>query len=69
MANENLIRRARIAAGLTQEDLAREVGVGLRNVPDWESGKRVPRLKTLRRIAEVTGTSVESLTEGAEVAA
>lgn len=62
MANANPIRKARLEAGLTQEDLAREVGVGLRNVPDWESGRRIPRLKTLRRIAEATGVSVEDLT-------
>lgn len=55
------IKRARHAAGLTQEELARRVGVGVRNVPGWESGKSVPRAKTLRRIAEVTGVEVSEL--------
>lgn len=63
------IRKARHAAGFTQEELARQVGRGVRNVPDWESGKRVPRAKTLRRISEVTGASLDELAQDDDAAA
>ena len=38
------VRRAlRVAAGLTQADLAAELGVSRAAVARWESGTRVPR--------------------------
>lgn len=49
------IRQARHSLRLTQEEFARTVGVGVRSVPDWESGKRRPRIGALRRISELTG--------------
>lgn len=55
------IREARRSLHLTQEEFAREVGVGVRSVPDWESGKRHPRIAALRRISEVTGVSLDEL--------
>lgn len=62
------IRQARHAAGLTQEDLARRVGVGVRNVPGWESGRSAPRAKTLQRIADALGVSVAELCADEETA-
>lgn len=51
------IREARMAAGLTQDELADLIGVGMRQVQYYESGTSNP-YRTLRRIAEATGRSV-----------
>jgi transcriptional regulator with XRE-family HTH domain len=55
------IRQARHSLGLTQEEFARTVRVGVRSIPDWESGKRRPRIGALRRISELTGIPLEEL--------
>src|SRR6185369_7043208 len=48
------IREARMAMGLTQDQLADLVGVGMRQIQYYESGESNP-YRTLRRIAEATG--------------
>ena len=45
------IRALRIARGLTQEDLARKAGVGLRTLRRMEAGKS-PSLESFLRIAQ-----------------
>lgn len=48
------IRDSRIAAGLTQQELARLVGVaGGDRVSKWECGAAVPRPEALHRLAAV----------------
>jgi DNA-binding XRE family transcriptional regulator len=48
-----LLRRYRIEAGLTQEDLAERAGLSARRVPDLERGlRRSPYPATTRRLAE-----------------
>lgn len=37
------IRQAREARGLTQEQLAQAIGVGMRTVGNWERGETVPK--------------------------
>jgi transcriptional regulator with XRE-family HTH domain len=37
---------------LSQEQLARQLGTKQPNVAAWESGRRVPTLETLERIAD-----------------
>lgn len=63
----NRIRQARYSLRLTQEEFARSVGVGVRNVPDWESGKRQPRIASLRRISELSGIPLEELAPAEQV--
>jgi transcriptional regulator with XRE-family HTH domain len=48
------IREARMAMGLTQDELADLVGIGMRQIQYYEAGDSNP-YRTLRRIAEVTG--------------
>ena len=47
--------------GLTQEELAKRIGVSRELVTNWISGRRRPSLKHLRRIAEVLGISEKVL--------
>lgn len=63
------IKQARASLRLTQEEFARQVGVGVRNVPDWESGKRRPRIAALRRISEVSGVPLDELAGDVETVA
>ena len=55
------IARTRRAAGLTQEELAAQVGVSRQTVSDWERGDATPDLSNAARIAQVLGVTVDSL--------
>lgn len=55
------IERSRRGRGLTQESLARSVGVGQSLVSDWERGVREPSLSQLSRIAHVLDVSPHDL--------
>lgn len=45
-----LLRRARLAAGLTQEALAERTGLGARTIQEIERGTRQPRRETIDRV-------------------
>jgi transcriptional regulator with XRE-family HTH domain len=48
-----LIRRFRLRAGLSQEELAEKTGVSVRTISDMERGRRhLPRPETLRLLAD-----------------
>lgn len=57
------IRQARMEAGLTQDELADLVGIGMRQIQYYESGESDPYRK-LRSIAEATGKSIAWLLRG-----
>ncbi len=51
-----LLRRHRLAAGLSQEDLAERAGLSIRGISDLERGARsIPRLETIRLLADALG--------------
>lgn len=52
------IRQLRDAAGISQRELAERVGVSQPAVARWESGRDVPRLDTLQRIADALGLNL-----------
>lgn len=52
-AKSGTARRLRVEAGLSQSEIAREVGVTSSAVALWESGKRVPRGEAAVRYAKV----------------
>jgi transcriptional regulator with XRE-family HTH domain len=58
MGVEEQIREARLAAGLTQAELARAVGVTVSTVQNWEAGTRGP----WRHIAEICIATKRPLT-------
>lgn len=53
------IAGARTTKGLTQDELARKIGVSRSAVQKWESGKSDMRVSQLKAIAEVTGFSMD----------
>ena len=55
------IKTARKAAGLTQEDLAKAIGVKRSVVSKYENGQIGPRYETVERIAETLNCSISDL--------
>ena len=52
----SLVRHYRLAAGLSQEDLAERTGLSVRTISDFERGLRVaPRLESIRMLADGLG--------------
>ena len=62
------LRTARRSAGLTQKQLAEQLGVESITVSRWERGVTTPSLPRLRRIAELTETTVSDLVRTADAA-
>ena len=58
------IRQARQERGLTQDQLAGEVGVSRSAVAQWETGRAGQLTGNLARIADVLGVGLEHLTHG-----
>ena len=54
-------KSAREKSGLTQRDLATELGVDQSTVSLWEIGKTQPRAKLLPRLAGILGCTVDEL--------
>lgn len=60
MANRisDFVKARRKKAGLTQPELARKAGVGLRTVRDLEQGRRTLRTDKLNQILQLFGHEV-----------
>lgn len=58
---ENRIRELRKAAGLRQEDLARELGVTRQTINAIENNKYDPTLALAFKLAQELGTTVDEL--------
>lgn len=56
------LRRARLAAGLTQEELAEQSSISVRTIGNLERGPQCPRRDTRRLLAEALG--LDALREG-----
>lgn len=52
---------ARVAAGLTQEELAREMGVSRQCIIAWESGKRTMKAPYFYMFCRITGFSEDDI--------
>ncbi|MBS7671397.1 helix-turn-helix transcriptional regulator [Croceicoccus gelatinilyticus] len=55
------LRVARVEAGLSQAQLAQQVGIARQTFNQIEQGETDPRLSTAMRIARALGKSVEEL--------
>jgi transcriptional regulator with XRE-family HTH domain len=66
-ATADLIRDARLAAGLTQVELARRLRTTQSVVSRWERGGDEPRLSTLDRILRACGRRLTVSVEGDDV--
>jgi len=55
------IKELRARAGLTQEELAREVGVRRETIVFLEQGKYKPSLKLAYKVARALGSTIEEV--------
>lgn len=55
------IYQKRVAAGITQEELATKLGVDRSTVTKWETGQSLPRTHLLPKLAELFGCTVDEL--------
>ena len=55
------IKEVREKAGLTQQDLANELGVGQSTVAMWETQKSLPRTDKLPALAKILGCTIDEL--------
>jgi transcriptional regulator with XRE-family HTH domain len=55
------LRELRLARGLTQEQLARQIDVGLDAVRKWERGKRTPMLDMAAKLADALECTIDEL--------
>lgn len=53
------IAEARLAAGMTQSELAREVETSERNIARWEGGFNQPRIEAIAKIAAATDKPID----------
>ena len=60
MLRENLII-LRNVRGWSQEEVAERIGISRQAYAKWESGATVPDIKKCMRLAEVYGTTIDSL--------
>lgn len=59
----NQIKKARMIAGLTQGELAEQLGISPVQVSKWEHGKSFPAVKRLKQVSEVLNVPVADLIE------
>lgn len=60
------IKEARISAGMTQEQLAKAVGVAKSTITSYEKGNREISAGMIQKIAQATGSSVEFIFQDEE---
>lgn len=60
------IKEFRVKKGLTQAELAEIVGAYQSTVAMWETGQRIPRIASLKKLAALFGCSIDELLTDSE---
>jgi len=55
------LKAARVNVGLTQDDVAKEVGKSKNTIVSYEKGKSMPDIETGKALAKLYGVSVDDL--------
>jgi len=58
----NVLRSLRVREGLTQEELAKKLGIARSTIGMYENGERVPPLKILERFADFFNVDMNYIT-------
>lgn len=64
---KNRIKELRLKAGLTQEQLAKKIGLSKQSVSFYELGKRNPKIEKWQKLADFFGVSAPYLQGYAEI--
>ena len=54
-------KKLRLKNDYTQAELAKKLNVSQPTIASWEAGKRIPKWKSIKKIAEIFNVSPESL--------
>ena len=60
-SRELTLKSLREAAGFTQEQLAKELSIGIRIISDWENGKKIPKFDNAVSLAGALKVSLKTL--------
>ena len=58
------LKKRRLAAGLSQKDLAERLGIVQSAISAWESGEKMPRASQLPALAEALNCTIDDLYNG-----
>lgn len=61
-----VLRRLRVEKGFTQQQLADQMNLDRTNITNWETGRRMPDVATVSRLAEALGVDTATLIDTAE---
>ncbi|MCZ0788656.1 helix-turn-helix transcriptional regulator [Lactobacillus delbrueckii subsp. allosunkii] len=61
------LRDLRRRRGMSQQELALALGVSKQTISNWEVGRKVPRMRTVEKIANIFGVSRNSILAGLPV--
>lgn len=64
----NRVKKLRTAAGMTQKELADQLGVTVPTVSKWELGQRTPELERVFRMTLIFGVPIEEIVQRTESA-
>ena len=56
-----MIKNARMSKNMTQEDVAKEMGVKRNTISMWESGASAPTADKLPKLARILGCTIDDL--------
>lgn len=57
------IKKYRLNSNMSQRDLGEKLGISQQQIAQYENGKRMPKLETIRRIADALEVPMYELTE------
>lgn len=55
------LKKARIAKGFTQEQLAKKLNYKKSTISNWENGYSTPKIEDAFKVAEILGKSISDL--------
>lgn len=55
------LKAARVNIGLTQEELAKKVGVSETTIWKWETGKAEPRFSQVKKICDICQVNIDDI--------
>lgn len=61
------VRKCRENLGLTQQELAKKVGLSQETISQYENGTRTPNINVEKKIADVLGESLDDIFFGAYI--
>lgn len=63
MSFSNKLREIRLKRNMTEKQLAELIGIQLRTYKNYETGKTIPRIQTLRKLSITLNISSDELLE------